>query len=63
MKKLIKLVIQVISTIAIYELTKYIVSELLIVLTANDDIDTPYDYDMQYQQDLNALYEYSRKQK
>lgn len=63
MKKVIKLVTQVISTIAIYELSKYLMNEIIILLTANDDIDTPYDYDMQYQQDLNALYEYSRKQK
>lgn len=63
MEKVIKLVTQVISTIAIYELSKYLMNEIIILLTANDDIDTPCDYDMQYQQDLNAVYEYSQKQK
>lgn len=63
MPKTIQIIIQVILSITIYELIKYIVSELLIILTANDDIDTLCDYDMQYQQDLNALNEYSRKQK
>lgn len=61
MPKTIRIIIQVILSITIYELSKYLMNEIIILLTANDDVDTLSDYDMQYQQDLKALNEYSKK--
>lgn len=63
MKKLIKLVTQVISTIAIYELSKYVINDIIVRLTANDDIDAPCDYDINSHADLNGVYNYNKKGK
>lgn len=42
--KLIKRILYIISLLTVYELSKYVTNEILIKLSANDDIDTPCDY-------------------
>ncbi|WP_390902745.1 transcriptional activator RinB [Staphylococcus arlettae] len=43
--KIIKRILYIISLLTVYELSKYVTNEILIKLSANDEIDTPCDYD------------------
>ncbi|PTH60470.1 transcriptional regulator [Staphylococcus arlettae] len=38
-------ILKTLLIIALYELSKYVTNEILIKLSANDEIDTPCDYD------------------
>ncbi|WP_436964312.1 transcriptional activator RinB [Staphylococcus xylosus] len=38
-------IIKTLLIIALYELSKYVTNEIIIKLQANDEIDTPCDYD------------------
>ncbi|MGS5040243.1 transcriptional activator RinB [Staphylococcus saprophyticus] len=38
-------ILKTLLIIALYELSKYVTNEIIIKLQANDDIDTPCDYD------------------
>lgn len=40
-----KRILKTLLIIALYELSKYVTNEILIKLSANDEIDTPCDYD------------------
>ncbi|MDW3879869.1 transcriptional activator RinB [Staphylococcus saprophyticus] len=40
-----KRLLYIISLLTVYELSKYVTNEILIKLSANDEIDTPCDYD------------------
>ena len=42
--KIIKRILYIISLLTVYELSKYVTNEILIKLSANDEIDTPCDY-------------------
>nr|WP_145232984.1 transcriptional regulator [Staphylococcus arlettae] len=42
---MIKRILYIISLLTVYELSKYVTNEILIKLSANDEIDTPCDYD------------------
>ena len=44
--KLIKRILYILSLLALYELSKYVTNEIIIRLTANDDIDGPCDYEV-----------------
>ncbi len=43
--KIIKRMLYIISLLTVYELSKYVTNEILIKLSANDDIDQPKDYE------------------
>ncbi len=43
--KIIKRILYILSLLALYELSKYVTNEILIKLSANDDIDGPCDYE------------------
>ncbi|MGS4200446.1 transcriptional activator RinB [Staphylococcus pseudintermedius] len=49
---MIKRAINLLVTLALYELGKYLTEQLIIILTANDDIDT---FNLQDHIDLNNL--------
>lgn len=44
--KIIKRILYIISLLTVYELSKYVTNEIIIRLTANDDIDGPCDYEV-----------------
>lgn len=43
--KLIKRTLYIVSLLSLYELSKYVTNEIIIRLTANDEIDGPKDYE------------------
>lgn len=43
-----KRLLYIISLLALYELSKYVTNEILIKLSANDEIDQPKDYEEEY---------------
>ena len=56
---LIKRTLTILGILTIYELAKYSMTQLLIRLQANDDIDQPpKDFTESNQDDLNELYRY-----
>lgn len=57
--KLIKRTIYIVSLLALYELSKYVTNDIIIRLTANDEIDAPYDYDIDSHADLNGVHNYN----
>ena len=54
-----KRLLYIISLLTVYELSKYVTNEIIIHLTANDEIDAPCDYDMNSQADLNGVHNYN----
>lgn len=44
--KLFKRILYILSLLTLYELSKYVTNEIIIRLTANDDIDGPCDYEV-----------------
>jgi hypothetical protein len=57
--KYIKRILYIVWLLALYELSKYVTNEIIIRLTANDDIDVPCDYDINSQADLNGVHNYN----
>lgn len=56
---LIKRTLTILGILITYELTKYVITELIIRIKANDDIDRPpKDFTDSNQDDLNELYRY-----
>lgn len=56
---LIKRTLTILGILITYELTKYVITELIIRIQANDDIDQPpKDFTDSNQDDLNELYRY-----
>lgn len=56
---LIKRTLKILGILITYELTKYVITELIIRIQANDDIDRPpKDFTDSNQDDLNELYKY-----
>ena len=45
MDKLIKRILKIWFTIAMYELGKYVTEQVYIMMTANDDVEAPSDYE------------------
>ena len=53
---MIKRILKIWFIIAVYELSKYITNELIVMLQSEDDIDTPADYALNGDQaDLNGV--------
>lgn len=44
--KQIKRILYILLMLSLYELSKYVTNEIIIRLTANDDIDGPCDYEV-----------------
>lgn len=44
--KIIKRILYILLMLSLYELSKYVTNEIIIRLTANDDIDGPCDYEV-----------------
>lgn len=44
--KYIKRILYILSLLLLYELSKYVTNEIIIRLTANDEIDQPKDYEV-----------------
>lgn len=57
--KYIKRILYIVWLLALYELSKYATNEIIIRLTANDEIDAPCDYDINSQADLNGVHNYN----
>lgn len=57
--KYIKRILYIASLLALYELSKYVTNDIIIRLTANDEIDAPCDYDIDSQIDLNSVHNYN----
>jgi hypothetical protein len=57
--KYIKRILYIISLLIVYELSKYVTNDIIIRLTANDEIDAPCDYDRCSQEDLNGVHNYN----
>ncbi|MBF7022498.1 transcriptional activator RinB [Staphylococcus kloosii] len=57
--KYIKRLLYIISLLTVYELSKYITNEIIIRLTANDEIDAPCDYDINSHADLNDVHKFN----
>ena len=57
--KYIKRLLYILSLLTVYELSKYVTNEIIIRLTANDEIDAPYDYDINNHADLNGVHNYN----
>jgi hypothetical protein len=57
--RFIKRTLYIVSLLTIYELSKYITNEIIIRLTANDEIDAPCDYDRCSHADLNGVHNYN----
>jgi hypothetical protein len=57
--KFIKRTLYIVWLLALYELSKYVTNEIIIRLTANDEIDAPCDYDKCSQADLNGVHNYN----
>ncbi|GAA6817830.1 hypothetical protein HpBTM60_04500 [Helicobacter pylori] len=55
----IKRILYIVSLLALYELSKYVTNEIIIRLTANDEIDAPCDYDINSHADLNGVHNYN----
>lgn len=56
MKRLIKRILKIWFTIAMYELGKWIGRELYYKLTANDEVEVPKDFDENDHAHLNGIY-------
>ena len=56
MNKLIKRILKIWFTIAMYELGKWIGRELYYKLTANDEVEVPKDFDVKDHVHLNELW-------
>lgn len=54
-----KLIIYTISLLTVGIIAKYLLSDVYIRLTANDEIDAPCDYDINSQADLNGVHNYN----
>lgn len=54
-----KRLLYILSLLTVYELSKYVANEIIIRLTANDEIDAPYDYDINSHADLNGVHNYN----
>ncbi|WP_229348757.1 transcriptional activator RinB [Staphylococcus kloosii] len=54
-----KRLLYILSLLTVYELSKYVTNEIIIRLTANDEIDAPRDYDINSQADLNGVHNYN----
>ena len=54
-----KRLLYIISLLTVYELSKYVTNEIIIRLTANNEIDAPCDYDMNSHADLNGVHNYN----
>lgn len=52
-------ILKTLLIITLYELSKYVTNEIIIRLTANDEIDAPCDYDIDSHADLNGVYNYN----
>lgn len=52
-------ILKTLLIIALYELSKYVTNEIIIRLTANDEIDAPCDYDINSHADLNGVHNYN----
>lgn len=57
--KFIKRTLYIVSLLVLYELSKYVTNEIIIRLTANDDVDCPCDYDINSHADLNGVHNYN----
>lgn len=57
--KFIKRTLYILSLLLLYELSKYITNEIIIRLTANDEIDAPCDHDINSHADLNEVHNYN----
>lgn len=54
-----KLIIYSLSLLIVGIIAKYILTDLYICLTANDEIDAPCDYDINSHADLNGVHNYN----
>ncbi|PTJ79288.1 hypothetical protein BUZ59_04330 [Staphylococcus kloosii] len=54
-----KRILYIISLLTVYELSKYVTNDIIIRLTANDEIDAPCDYDINSHADLNSVHNYN----
>lgn len=55
----IKRTLYILSLLLLYELSKYVTNEIIIRLTANDEIDAPCDYDINSHANLNGVHNYN----
>lgn len=51
-------ILKTLLIITLYELSKYVTNQIIIRLTANDDVDAPCDYDINSHADLNGVHNY-----
>lgn len=54
-----KRILYIMSLLIVYELSKYVTNDIIIRLTANDEIDAPCDYDIDSHADLNGVHNYN----
>lgn len=55
----IKRTLYIVWLLTLYELSKYVTNEIIIRLTANDEIDAPCDYDINSHAYLNSVHNYN----